>query len=96
MWWWKPAHFAGKESEREITRRVDAFVKSMPLSAPAVRGLVVEIKEPPKAPELFAFGLVRLALAAKGKQRRLAVGVCFSAGVHRQARRYCKEACHLF
>ena len=55
----------GNESEQEITQRVDAFVKSLPLSAAAVRGLMVEIKEPLTAPDLFAFGLVRLALAAR-------------------------------
>jgi hypothetical protein len=63
----KGGSLTGNESEQEIIKRVDAFVKSIPLSAAAVRGLLVEIKEPLRAPELFAFGLVRLALAAKGK-----------------------------
>jgi hypothetical protein len=71
---------AGKESEQEITRRVDAFVKALPLSAAAVRGLVVEIKEPLGAPDLFAFGLVRLALAAKGNNAGLRVAFVFPAG----------------
>ena len=58
---------AGNEGEKLITDRVDAFLKAAPLSAPAVRGLIVEIdaKEPLTAPDLFAFGLVRLALTAK-------------------------------
>jgi hypothetical protein len=71
---------AGKESEQEITRRVDAFVKSLPLSAPAVRGFVVEIKEPLSAPDLFTFGLVRLALAAKGNNAGLRVAFVFPPG----------------
>ena len=68
---------SGKESEQEITRRIDAFVKSLPLSAAAVRGLVVEIKEPLGAPDLLAFGLVRLALAAKGNNAGLRVAFVF-------------------
>jgi hypothetical protein len=75
---------AGKESEREITQRVDAFVKSMPLSTPAVRGLVVEIKEEIQEPirdaDLFAFGLVRLALAAKGSKADLRLAFIFPTG----------------
>ena len=71
---------SGKESEQEITQRVDAFVKSMPLWRPAVRGLLVEIKEPLKAPDLFAFGLVRLALAAKGNNAGLRLAFVFQPG----------------
>jgi hypothetical protein len=70
----------GKESELEIIKRVDAFVKSMPLSAPVVRGLVVEIKEPLNAPDLLAFGLVRLALAAKGSNAGLRLAFVFPPG----------------
>jgi hypothetical protein len=70
----------GKESEREITERVDAFVKSMPLSAAVARGLLVEIKEPLKAPDLLGFGLVRLALAAKGNNAGLRVAFVFPPG----------------
>jgi hypothetical protein len=71
---------AGKESEQEITGRVDAFVKSMPLSAAVVGGLVVEIKEPLTAPDLFAFGLVHLALAAKGNNAGLRLAFVFQPG----------------
>jgi hypothetical protein len=70
----------GKESEKEIAGRVDAFVKSMPLSAAAVRGLLVEIKEPVKDPDLLAFGLVRLALAAKGNNPGLRLAFAFQPG----------------
>ncbi|MFZ1158020.1 MAG: hypothetical protein WAO10_09590 [Candidatus Sulfotelmatobacter sp.] len=71
---------AGNETEKQITERVDAFAKSMPLSAAAVRGLMVEIKEPLTAPDLFAFGLVRLALAAKGSNAGLRLAFVFQPG----------------
>jgi len=70
----------GKKSEQEITARVDAFVKSLPLSATAVRGLVVEIKGPLRAPDLFAFGLVHLALSAKGNNASLRLAFVFPPG----------------
>jgi hypothetical protein len=71
---------AGKESEQETTERVDALVNSMPLSAAVVRGLVVEIKEPLGSTDLFAFGLVRLALAAKGNKAGLRLAFVFPPG----------------
>ncbi len=71
---------AGNETEKQITERVDAFVKSMPLSAAAVRGLVVEIREPLTASDLFAFGLVRLALTAKGSNSGLRLAFVFQPG----------------
>ena len=71
---------AGNESERQITERVAAFVKSIPLSAPAVRGLIVEIKGTLTAPDLFAFGLVRLALNAKGSNAGLRLALVFQPG----------------
>jgi hypothetical protein len=70
----------GKESEQEITQRVNALVESLPLSAPMVRGLVVEIKEPLRAPDLFTFGLVRLALAIKGNNAGLQLAFVFPPG----------------
>jgi hypothetical protein len=70
----------GNESEKQITERVDAFVKSMPLSASAVRGLIVEIKGSLTAPDLFAFGLVRLALNAKGSNASLRLAFVFEPG----------------
>jgi hypothetical protein len=71
---------AGKKSEQEINERVDTFVKSMPLSAAAVHGLLIEIKEPLQNPDLFAFGLVRLALAAKAKNVGLRIAFVFQPG----------------
>ena len=70
----------GKESEQEIAERVDAFVRSLPLSATAVRGLLVEIQGPPSAPDLFTFSLVRLVLAAKGDNTSLRVAFIFPTG----------------
>jgi hypothetical protein len=70
----------GKESEREITERVDALAKSLPLSATAVHGLVVEIKEPQAANDLFAYGLIRLALAVKGNNADLQLAFVFQPG----------------
>ncbi len=71
---------AGNESEKQITERVDVFLKPMLLSAPAVRGLIVEIREPLTAPDLFAFGLVRLALAAKASNAGLRLAFVFPPG----------------
>lgn len=71
---------AGKESEQGITERVDAVAKSLPLSAAAVRGLVVEINGPLSAPDLFAFALVRLALVVKGNNAGLQLAFIFPPG----------------
>lgn len=70
----------GGESERDITERVDAFVKSLPLSAAAVHGLVVEVKEPPRDLDRFGFGLVRLALAVKGNHAGVRLAFVFEPG----------------
>jgi hypothetical protein len=71
---------SGSETEQQITRRVDAWVKSLPLSTPAIRGLVVEIKGSPATSHLFEFGLVRLALGAKGSNAGLRVAFTFPQG----------------
>jgi hypothetical protein len=70
----------GNNSEQQINEKVGAFLKSMPLSAAAVRGLIVEIKEPVTAPDLFAFGLVRLTLGAKASNAGLRVAFVFPPG----------------
>jgi hypothetical protein len=70
----------GKESEQEISDRINGFVHSLPLSAKAVRGVVVEIKEPLMAPDLFSFGLVRLALAIKANNAGLQLAFVFRPG----------------
>jgi hypothetical protein len=70
----------GSKSEKQITERVEAFLKSAPLGATAVRGLIVEMKEPVTAPDLFAFGLVRLALTAKAGNAGLRLAFVFQPG----------------
>jgi len=70
----------GKKSEREITAWVDRVVKSLPLSATAVHGLVVEIKELRSAEDLLAYGLIRLALAVKGNNAGLRLAFVFQPG----------------
>ena len=69
-----------KESEREIKERVDALANSLPLSSTAVHGLVIEIQEPLGADDLFSYGLIRLALAVKGKNAGLRLAVVFPSG----------------
>ena len=75
-----PGSLTGQESEKQITDRVDAFLKLAPLSAPTVRGLIVEIQEPLTAPDLLAFGLLRLAVAAKASNARLRLAFVFPSG----------------
>ncbi len=74
------ASLTGQESEKQITERVDAFLKSAPLSAPAVRGLIVEVNEPLTAPDLLAFALLRLALTAKASSPDLRLAFVFPSG----------------
>jgi hypothetical protein len=82
----------GDESEKQITERVDAFLKPMLLAAPAVRGLIIEIatksfetgqiesSQSSTARDRFAFGLVRLALTAKASNAGLRLAFVFQAG----------------
>lgn len=67
---------ARAESEQEIDDRVNSFVQSLPL-LPTVRGLVVEIEEPRMSPDLFEFGLVRLALAIKANSAGVQLAFVF-------------------
>ncbi len=77
---WSAGSLTGKESEKQITERVEAFLKPAPLSALAVRGLIVEIKEPLTAPDLFAFALLRLAVTAKASNPNLRLAFVFPSG----------------
>ena len=70
----------GQETEKQLNDKVDAFLKAAPLSAPAVRGLIVEIKEPMTAPDLFAFALLRLGVTAKASNTRLRLAFVFQPG----------------
>jgi hypothetical protein len=45
-----------------------------------VRGLIVEMNEPTSSPDLFAFGLVRLALTAKASKPGLRLAFVFQPG----------------
>jgi hypothetical protein len=74
------ASLTGQESEKQITDQVEAFLKSALLSAPAVRGLIAEVKEPLTAPDLLAFGLLRLALTAKASNPNLRLAFVFPSG----------------
>src|SRR5580700_11861081 len=78
----RASSLAGNESEKQITERVNAFLKPMLLSAPAVRGLIVEIesRQPLTAPNLFAFALATLALIAKASNAGLRVAFVFQPG----------------
>ena len=70
----------GSETEKQLTDRVDALLKSMPLASPAVRGLIVEVNEPHKALDLYAFELLRLALTAKSSNAGLRLAFVFPSG----------------
>jgi hypothetical protein len=70
----------GQETEKQMTERVDAFLKAAPLSDRAVRGLIVEIKEPMTAPDLFAFALLRLGVTAKASNANLRLAFVFQPG----------------
>jgi hypothetical protein len=71
---------APQESEQDITDHVSAFVKSLPLSAAALRGLIVEVKEPQIISDLFEFGLVRLAIAIRANNPGLQLAFVFQPG----------------
>jgi len=70
----------GKESEKQLTDRVEAFLKPAPLSASAVRGVIVEVNEPLTAPNLVEFGLLRLAVTAKSSNAALRLAFVFGPG----------------
>ena len=71
---------SGNESEKQITDQVDAFLKRMLFSAPALRGLIVEVKGSLAESDRFAFGMVRLALAVKAMNSGLRVAFVFPSG----------------
>ena len=71
---------AGSATKSRISERVSSFLKRLPLSAPPVRGIVVEVEEPLNNPELYAFALVDMGVAAKGTRADLRVAFAFPAG----------------
>jgi hypothetical protein len=70
----------GNPTESQISERVANFLKRLPLAAPAVRGIIVEVAEPLNNPELYAFALVDLAVAVKGSRGDLRVAFAFPPG----------------
>lgn len=70
----------GRETERQITDRVAAFLRRMPLMSPTVHGLIIDVEEPLTAPDLAAFGIIDLAVAAKGVKSDLRLAFAFPAG----------------
>ncbi|MGD0903217.1 MAG: hypothetical protein ABR924_09780, partial [Terracidiphilus sp.] len=75
-----PGAITGQETEKQITEQVDSFLKQAPLSAPAVRGVLVEPGAPRTAPDLFVFALLRLAVQAKSANPALRLAFVFPAG----------------
>jgi len=71
---------SGSETEKQITDRVDASLKSLPLASPNVRGLIVEVNEPQTSFDLYAFALLRLALVAKSSNTSLRLAFVFQPG----------------
>ena len=74
----------GEETERQITDRVAAFLRRVPLSAPAVHGLIIDLEEPIPASALLVFGLVDLAVAAKGAKAGLRISFILPPGFTEQ------------
>lgn len=72
--------FTGTETEKQLTERVEAFLKPAPLSATAVRGLIVEVNEPLTAPKQTEFALLRLAITAKSMKAGLRLAFVFGPG----------------
>ena len=75
-----PESLTGNETEKQLTGEVDAFLKQAPLSAPALRGVIVEPGAPRTASDLFVFSLLRLAVGAKSANPALRLAFVFPAG----------------
>jgi len=75
-----PDAIPAKETEKQITEQVDGFLKQAPLSAPAVRGVIVEPGTQTAAPDLFVFALLRLAVGAKSANPALRLAFVFPYG----------------
>jgi len=75
-----PDALTGNETEKQLTEQVDSFLKKAPLSAPAVRGMIVESGAPRTAPDLFVFALLRMAVAAKSGNPALRLAFVFPSG----------------
>ncbi len=72
--------FTGTETEKQLTERVEAFLKPAPISASVVRGVIVEVNEPLMAPNQTEFALLRLAITAKSMRAGLRLVFVFGPG----------------
>jgi len=70
----------GHETEKQLADQVEALVKTLPLTSPAVRGVMVDVNEPSTAPDLYTFELVRLALTAKSINPGVRIAFVFPSG----------------
>jgi hypothetical protein len=70
----------GEESEKQLTEQVEGFLKQAPLSASAVRGLILEPGTPRTASNLYVFALLRLAVAARSANPALRLAFVFPSG----------------
>lgn len=70
----------GADAERQITDRVGAFLKRMPLSAGPVRGLIVDVAEPVTNLDLVTFAVIDLAVQAKAAKPDLRLVFAFPPG----------------
>jgi hypothetical protein len=75
-----PEAITGRETEKQLTEQVDGFLKQAPLSASAVRGVIVEPGAPQTAPNSYVFALLRLVVAAKSGNSALRIAVVLPAG----------------
>jgi hypothetical protein len=75
-----PEALTGKETEKQLTEQVNDFLKQAPLSALAVRGLIIEPNAPRTASDLFVFALLRLAVTAKSGNPALRLAFVFPSG----------------
>jgi len=75
-----PEALTGKETEKQLTEQVNDFLKQAPLSAPAVRGLIIEPSTPQTASNLYVFALLRLAVTAKSGNPALRLAFVFPSG----------------
>jgi hypothetical protein len=75
-----PEALTGNETEKQLTEEINAFLKQAPLSAPVVRGVIVESGAPQTAHDLFVFALLRLAVGVKSANPALRLAFVFPVG----------------
>lgn len=75
-----PEALPADESEKQLTEQVDGFLKQAPLSASAVRGLILEPSTPRIASNLYVFALLRLAVVARSSNPALRLAFVFPSG----------------